>query len=161
MPRSMAMMVVAAVLTLTFVAGVVPARATVTMTGDVKVWNPTKNIYEPLKNARVRLVIGEYNDWDTFDVEGSTDAAGTYRVTKGNAWWRDGYDTYLIVFAEVNNKLEVQSHYMQIDGYQAVSGSYFSHDSATTTKNLYIGAFLNALLFAWAAVGTDLITFLG
>lgn len=139
MPRPMTMMAVAAVLTLTFVAGVLPARATVTMTGDVKVWNSTKNIYEPLKNARVRLVIGEYNDWDTFDVEGSTDASGTYRVTKGNAWWRDGYDTYLIVFAEVNNKLEVQSHYMQIDGYQAVSGGYFSHDSATTTRNLNIG----------------------
>jgi hypothetical protein len=39
--------------------------------------------------------------------------------------------------------------------------SLISADFYHRTKNLYIGAFLNALLFAWAAVGTDLITFLG
>src|SRR5690606_42159910 len=39
--------------------------------------------------------------------------------------------------------------------------SFISTGFYHKTKNLYIGAFLNALLFAWAAVGTDLITFLG
>lgn len=39
--------------------------------------------------------------------------------------------------------------------------SFISAHLYDRTKNLYISAFLNAVLFAWAAVGTDLITFLG
>lgn len=39
--------------------------------------------------------------------------------------------------------------------------SFISAHFYHKTKNFYIGAFINAMLFAWAAVGTDLITFLG
>lgn len=115
------------------------AGATVTMDGNVRVWNPITSLYQPLPHARVRLVLQEYWDTDTLDVEGSTDASGHYRVTKGNAWWRDGYDAYLIVFAEVPNKLEIQTHWGQIDGYQAVSSGYYAHDNRTTTRDLSIG----------------------
>lgn len=39
--------------------------------------------------------------------------------------------------------------------------SFISAHFYKETKNFYIGAFLNSLIFAWCAVGTDLITFLG
>lgn len=118
---------------------VIPAAADVTVRGNVQVWNFVTNAYEPLKQARVRVVLAEYHDCDTRDVEAQTDNSGNYSVKKGNAWVRDGYDAYLIAFAEVEDKLEVQSHYMQVDGYQAVSGTVFARDNRTTTINLKIG----------------------
>lgn len=115
------------------------ASADVRVHGNVRVWNPITNAYEPLKQARVRVVLAEFSDGDTRDVETRTDDNGNYSIRKGNAWFRDGYDAYLIVFAEVENKLEVQSHYMQVDGYQAVSNKVFAGDDRTTTIDLRIG----------------------
>jgi len=128
-----------AVLGVTLMSLVASASAEVVIRGNVRVWNPITGSYEPLKQARVRVVLGEYHDYDTLDVEGRTDLNGNYSLTKGNAWFRDGYDAYLIVFAEVPNKLEVQSHYLQIDGYQAVSGTVFARNGRTTTIDLLIG----------------------
>jgi len=124
---------------LLLLASIMPAAADVTIRGNVQVWNPITNAYEPLKQARVRVVLAEYWDWDTWDVETRTDNNGNYTVRKGSPWWRDGYEAYLIVFAEVDDKLEVQSHYMQVDGYQAVSNEVFARNNRTTTIDLRIG----------------------
>ncbi len=118
---------------------IAPAAARARVSGHINTWNLVTNRYEALQNARVRLVLAEYYDADTFDVEGSTDSSGYYNLSKGNAWWRSGYDAYLIIFAEVNNRLEVQSHYMQIDGYQAVSRGFFARDNNRTTIDVNIG----------------------
>jgi len=127
----------AAVLALIVLA--VAAHAGVTVRGTIRVWNPQKGSYQPLQEARVRLVLAEYWDTDTLDVESTTDAAGNYSIGKCNPWWRDGYDAYLIVFAEVPNKLEVQTHWGQIDGYQAVSSGFTAAKNHTTTCDLTIG----------------------
>src|SRR5690606_22907790 len=39
--------------------------------------------------------------------------------------------------------------------------SYITAHFFRKTRNLYIAGFLNAMIFAWIAVGTDLITFIG
>src|SRR5688500_6952619 len=96
------------------------AEATVTIRGKVEVWNPISNSYDPLKNARVRVVLKEDYDADTGDKETETNSSGNFSTSKGNAWWRSGYKAYLIVFAESPSKLEVQEFFGQIDGYQAV-----------------------------------------
>jgi len=133
------MLVLTALFATLIVSLALPAFARARVNGDIEAWNPIKNRYEPLRHARIRWVLAEYYDADTFDVEGSTDSNGHYALSKGNAWWRSGYDAYLIVFAEASNKLEVQSHYMQVDGYQVVSPGFFARDNRTTTKNMKIG----------------------
>jgi len=131
-------------LTLYLVLGVilataVPALARVSVKGYIHVFNPIVNEYQPLKHARVRLVLAEYTDIDTLDVEGTTDDRGYYSLSKGNAWWRSGYDAYLIVFAEAPGKLEIQTEYMQVDGYQAWTDGFFAKDNRNTRRDVKIG----------------------
>ena len=84
--------------------------AKVVVRGHIRIWNPLTDQYEPLAKARVRVVLGEYNDTDTFDVEDTTDRNGDYEITKGEPWFRDAYDAHIIVFAESPWKLEVQEY---------------------------------------------------
>lgn len=114
-------------------------HSSVNINGRIEIWNPITNTYEPLRQARVRAVLAEDFDADTRDVEATTNDDGYYSVNKGNPWWRDQYQTYLIVFAEVPNRLEIQSHYMQVDGYQAFGYSFISPQNRSTNANLKIG----------------------
>ncbi|MHB1459988.1 MAG: hypothetical protein ACYC1M_01725 [Armatimonadota bacterium] len=114
-------------------------HATVNINGRIEVWNPINNTYEPMKQIRVRVVLAEDFDADTRDVEATTNDDGYFSASKGNPWWRDGYQAYLIVFAEVPNKLEIQSHYMQVDGYQAFGRGFYAPQDRSTTSNIKIG----------------------
>ena len=44
----------------------------------VRVWNPITQAYEPLKQAKVRVVLGENVDLDTLDESAETDDQGQY-----------------------------------------------------------------------------------
>ncbi len=114
-------------------------HATVTVNGRIEVWNPVSNTYEPMKQVRVRVVLWEDYDADTRDVEATTNDDGYFSARKGNPWWRDRYRSYIIVFAEVPNKLEIQSHYMQVDGYQAFGYRFNAPQNRTTTADIKIG----------------------
>ena len=116
-----------------------PAAAKVAIRGTIRIYNPITERYDPAPFLRVRVVLAEYYDADTFDKETVTDAMGGYAVSKGSPWFRDGYDAQLRAVAESPGKLEVQHHYMQIDGYQAVSRVFWARDGRTTTTDLYIG----------------------
>ena len=115
------------------------ALAGVGVRGHIRIWNPLNDQYEPLAKARVRVVLGEYSDGDTFDVEDTTDRDGYYEITKGEPWFRDAYDASIIVFAESPWKLEVQEFYGQIDGYQATSGNRTAPDGEFTDIDLTLG----------------------
>jgi hypothetical protein len=117
-----------------------PALAEVHVKGKVQIYNPLTAAYEPLKQARVRVVLWEDYDGDTLDKEDNTDAYGSYSISKGNPWWYNAYKCYVIVYAEVPNRLEVQSVYGQIDGYQAFTARTSAHQNATTTIDVNIGA---------------------
>ncbi|MDH7569521.1 MAG: hypothetical protein QHJ73_08045, partial [Armatimonadota bacterium] len=115
-----------------------PAEASVRIQGAIRVFNRFSGTYEPARHARVRVVLGEYCDADTFDKETTTNEDGYYRVSKGNAWWRDGYRAEILVFAETPNKLEIQEYWGQIDGYQALSHLFTAKDDKTTTVDLWL-----------------------
>ncbi len=115
------------------------ALAGVGVRGHIRIWNPLTDQYEPLAKARVRVVLGEYSDSDTFDVEDTADRDGYYEITKGEPWFRDAYDAYIIVFAESPWKLEVQEYSSQIDGYQAESKKVTAPDGEFTDIDLTLG----------------------
>jgi hypothetical protein len=114
------------------------AAADVTIRGRVRVWSPITNAYVPLRQARVRIVLWEFEDWDTGDLEVWTDDNGNYRGTKGNPWWRSGYNVFIKAFAETD-RLEVQDTIPEVDGYQAYAGQVWAPEDNTTEINLDIG----------------------
>ena len=126
-----------ALLSLAFAAG--PSLAGISVQGLVRVWNPINQTYEPLKQAKVRVVLGENVDWDTLDESAATNADGMFAAGKGDPWYGDTYDVYIIVYAEVPNKLEVQEYYLQYDGYQAVSPEVTVHNGESKTFYMEIG----------------------
>lgn len=112
------------------------AQARVGFSGTVRVWNPITNTYEPLQNTRLRLVLWEDVDWDTGDIETRTDDNGHYDVSKCNPW-DTGYHVFIKAIAETD-KLEVQSEYPQVDGYQAYSREYWVVPDSSIVINLDI-----------------------
>ncbi len=115
-----------------------PLCADVTVHGKIRVWSPIANDYVPLRQARVRIVLWEFEDWDTGDLETWTNDNGDYSDNKGNPWWRSGYNVFIKAFAETD-RLEVQSTIPQVDGYQAYSAQVWAPQDGSTEINLDIG----------------------
>lgn len=123
-----------------------PLTAEVRISGQISITNMVTGFRQPLVDARVRVVLEEYLDLDTLDEETTTDSNGHYEIRTDNPWFRAGYDAQLVVVAEAPGFLEVQQFYLQVDGYQARSQTFFAKQDETTVMNLHIDGSQDSVL---------------